>query len=59
MSARDRILGRVRRTAAGIGAPPRLTPTLATATGEVAVEQFIAKARAVDARPLAPADACP
>ncbi len=49
MSARDRILAKVRRSATGVGAPPRLTPRLATAGGEVAVEQFMAKARAVDA----------
>ena len=49
MSARERILGRIRRTARGVGAPARVTPTLATPTGEVAVEQFIAKARGVSA----------
>lgn len=49
MSAREQILARIRRTATGVGAPPRLTPRLATASGEVAVEQFMAKARAVDA----------
>jgi L-lactate dehydrogenase complex protein LldG len=49
MSARDRILARVRRTATGLGAPARVTPTLATPTGEVAVQQFIAKAQAVSA----------
>jgi hypothetical protein len=57
VSARERILARIRRaetgmgrgTGTGIGAPGRVTPTLATATGEVAVEQFIAKARGVSA----------
>ncbi len=44
-----------------MGAPPRLTPRLATAGGEVAVEQFMAKARAVDATVsrLASADELP
>ena len=49
MNARERILQRVRRTATEVGAPARLKPTLATARGEVAVEQFMAKARAVSA----------
>lgn len=49
MTARERILARIRRTGTGAGAPPRVTPTLATAHGEIAVEQFIAKATAVDA----------
>ena len=49
MSARDRILDRIRRTATGTGAPGRLTPRIAMLEGEAAVEQFIAKARAVSA----------
>lgn len=50
MSARDRILARIRRASpAGGAVPPPLVPTLATARGELAVEQFIVKARAVDA----------
>ena len=50
MIARDRILARIRRAAAGRAElPPPLTPTLATPAGEVAVEQFIAKARKVEA----------
>ena len=50
MSARDRILDRVRRAArADVVSPAPLKPTLATPSGEAAVEQFMAKARKVDA----------
>lgn len=50
MSARDRILARARRAAAKpADMPPPLKPTLATPTGEIAVEQFMQKARKVDA----------
>ena len=50
MTARDRILDRIRRAGrGGADMPPPLRPTLATPAGEVAVEQFITKARAVDA----------
>jgi L-lactate dehydrogenase complex protein LldG len=50
VTARDRILARVRRAAqARADLPPPLTPTLATPTGEIAVEQFMEKARKVDA----------
>lgn len=50
MTARDRILSRIRGAASGTaGTPAPLTPALATPSGEIAVEQFIAKARKVDA----------
>jgi hypothetical protein len=50
VTARDRILARIRRTAAGrADIPPPLKPALATPTGEIAVEQFVVKARRVDA----------
>ena len=50
MSARDRILARIRGAASGgAGMPPPLTPMLATLSGEAAVRQFIKKAERVDA----------
>lgn len=50
MTARDRILAGIRRAAQGrVDPPPPVKPTLATPTGEIAVEQFIEKATKVDA----------
>ncbi|HET7409478.1 MAG TPA: lactate utilization protein [Paracoccaceae bacterium] len=50
MTARDHILGRIRRSTQGhADMPPPLRPTLATPTGEIAIEQFITKAQKVDA----------
>lgn len=47
MSARDRILGRVRATARPIPAPDRITPAMARARNPVA--RFIERAEAMDA----------
>jgi L-lactate dehydrogenase complex protein LldG len=49
MTARERILARIKAAAGRADMPPPLKPALATPTGEIAVEQFIVKARKVDA----------
>ena len=49
MSARDRILNRIRTASApNKDAPAPLKPTMATTTGEAAITQFTAKAEAVN-----------
>lgn len=49
MSARDRILRRVRETARDVPMPARLKPALAEGSGTAAVDQFIAQAEKVNA----------
>lgn len=49
MTARDRILTRVRRAAAPVPAPDRVQPVQAMQGGETAVRQFIAQAEKVNA----------
>ena len=49
MSARDRILARIRRAATPADPPTRLQPDIARTEGEAAVERFMAQARKVAA----------